>query len=293
MNARNLIVQIAVCLASCTHHTEVSSPASAPAVNVTLTHISYGNISNDITLSASIAYLNKSVVTAPIAGYIVKVYVQVGDKVKAGQPLCELESKEQHTLASANVPSVIIRAGQEGVLLNVSQQTGDYVQEGTPLCTLGVESSFVFLLNVPYEASEYVMKGKRCTLVLPDNARLTATIGNPLASMNVVSQTQPVMAYADAPFLPEGMNVKAVIPTAGHGLKMILPKKAVQSNEEFTSYWVMKLADDSTAIRVPVKIGNSSADSIEIEGTLSPDDRIILTGGYALPDSSKIRISHE
>lgn len=160
MNARNLIVQIAVCLASCTHHTEVSSPASAPAVNVTLTHISYGNISNDITLSASTAYLNKSVVTAPIADYIVKVYVQVGDKVKAGQPLCELESKEQHTLASANVPSVIIRAGQEGVLLNVSQQAGDYVQEGTPLCTLGVESSFVFLLNVPYEASECVMKGK-------------------------------------------------------------------------------------------------------------------------------------
>lgn len=293
MNARNLIVQIAVCLASCTHHTEVSTPASAPAVNVTLTHISYGNISNDITLSASTAYLNKSLVTAPIAGYIVKVYVQVGDKVKAGQPLYELESKEQHTLASANVPSVIIRAGQEGVLLNVSQQTGDYVQEGTPLCTLGVESSFVFLLNVPYEASECVMKGKRCTLELPDNARLTATIGNPLASMNAVSQTQPVMAYADAPFLPEGMNVKAVIPTVGHGLKMILPKKAVQSNEEFTSYWVMKLADDSTAIRVLVKIGNSSADSIEIEGTLSPDDRIILTGGYALPDGSKIRISHE
>ena len=55
----------------------------------------------------------------------------------------------------------------------------------------------------------------------------------------------------------------------------------------------MKLIDDSTAVRVPVKIGNSTADSMEVFGPLVPTDRIVLTGGYALPDSSKIIISHE
>ena len=55
----------------------------------------------------------------------------------------------------------------------------------------------------------------------------------------------------------------------------------------------MKLIDDSTAVRVPVETGNSTADSMEVFGSLTPADRIVLTGGYALPDSSKIIISHE
>ena len=90
------------------------------------------------------------------------------------------------------------------------------------------------------------------------------------------------------------MRLKAVIRVNGNEeLKMLLPKAAVQSNETLTSYWVMKLIDDSTAVRVPVKIGNSTVDSMEVRGSLTPADRIVLTGGYALPDSSKIIISHD
>ena len=116
-----------------------------------------------------------------------------------------------------------------------------------------------------------------------------------LATMNEVSQSEKTVATAaDAPFLPEGMNVKAVFISASTtDSAMLLPKSAVQSDETLTSYWVMKLIDDSTAIKVPVEAGNSTADSIEVRGRLTPADRIILTGGYALPDSSKIIISHE
>ena len=67
----------------------------------------------------------------------------------------------------------------------------------------------------------------------------------------------------------------------------------MQSDETLTEHWVMRLADDSTAVKVPVETGNSTADSIEIYGPLTPTDRIVLTGGYALADSSKIIISHE
>ena len=37
--------------------------------------------------------------------------------------------------------------------------------------------------------------------------------------------------------------------------------KAVQSNETLTEHWIMQLADDSTVTKVPVSIGNSTADS--------------------------------
>ena len=155
-------------------------------------------------------------------------------------------------------------------------------------------TDFIFLLDVPYEVSRHVASGESCSLVLPDGTYLPATIGEPLATVDAVSQTQPVRLYADAPPLPEGMRLKAVIRVNGNEeLKMLLPKSAVQSDETLTSYWVMKLIDDSTAVRVPVETGNSTADSMEVCGSLTPADRIVLTGGYALPDSSKIIISHE
>lgn len=75
---------------------------------------------------------------------------------------------------------------------------------------------------------------------------------------------------------------------------MILPKSAVQSDETLTEHWVMKLADDSTAVKVPVEVGNSNASEIEIKSTaLLPQDRIILTGGYGLEDGAKVIVTKE
>ena len=75
---------------------------------------------------------------------------------------------------------------------------------------------------------------------------------------------------------------------------MILPKSAVQSDETLTEHWVMKLVDDSTAVRVPIEVGNSNASEIEIKSTaLSPQDRIILTGGYGLEDGAKGVVTKE
>lgn len=289
-----MLSSIAICLVACNQNAEVGSAASEPSTAVTLTRVSYGNIRNDMVLSATTAYLNKSVVAAPIAGYVVKVHVRTGDRVKAGQPLFDLESKEQHALASPGMRPITIRAGEDGVVLDVRQQADNYAAEGTALCSLAEENSFVFLLNVPYEQSAHAVAGKACTLVLPDDTRLAATIGRALAVMNAESQSRPVMAYADAPFLPEGMSVKALLPVDETAEQMmILPKRAVQSDETLTGHWVMKLLNDSTAVKVPVEIGDSNADSVEVRGDLTPDDRIVLTGGYALADSSRIVIHEE
>lgn len=70
-----------------------------------------------------------------------------------------------------------------------------------------------------------------------------------------------------------------------------LPKSAVQCDETLTEHWIMRLADDSTAIKVLVNIGNSTTDSIEIlSPTLSLQDRIIQTGGYGLEDKARVTV---
>lgn len=114
--------------------------------------------------------------------------------------------------------------------------------------------------------------------------------------MNTTSQAQQVIARAKSPFLPKGMSVKVLITTNNTNKKeeMILPQNAIQSNEMLTEHWVMKLANDSTAVKVPIQTGNCNADSIEvISPSLSSADRIIQTGGYGLEDNSRVVITKE
>ena len=45
---------------------------------------------------------------------------------------------------------------------------------------------------------------------------------------------------------------------------MSLPKAAVLSDETQTNFWVMKMTDSTTAIKIPVKTGIETSDRIEI-----------------------------
>lgn len=293
MKAKCILLTYA-CLTACAGGNIENAALDRPATEVTLTHAIYGHITQETILMATTAYQNKTVVSAPIPSFASEVYVRVGKRVKAGELLYRLESKEQHALGQHSTP-IEIRAARPGIMIDVQAQTGSYVTEGMALCTMAEAGSLVFEINVPYEQLESVQRGSRCILELPDGKRLRATVQATLATMDEASQSEKIVATAaDAPFLPEGMNVKAVFISASTtDSAMLLPKSAVQSDETLTSYWVMKLIDDSTAIKVPVETGNSTADSIEVRGRLTPADSIILTGGYALPDSSKIIISHE
>ena len=69
-----------------------------PGTAVTLTHTAFGKIEKEIILSATTMYQNKSVVSAPIPAFITEVLVQPGSRVKAGDVLYRIESKEQHAL---------------------------------------------------------------------------------------------------------------------------------------------------------------------------------------------------
>ncbi|HAL81083.1 MAG TPA: RND transporter, partial [Mucilaginibacter sp.] len=70
-----------------------------------------------------------------------------------------------------------------------------------------------------------------------------------------------------------------------------LPKSAILANETQTAFWVMKLLNDTTAIKVPVKEGIQSGDRVEIlSPKFSSQDKIVVTGNYGLTDTAKVKI---
>lgn len=273
-----------------------------PRTDVEITTVRHGTISDNLELFANTIYLKRNVVTAPLPAYITRVNIRLGDKVQKGDILYELESKERRALGNrlnkidsslSTFGVIIVRAHSAGVVSTLDkQQTGDYVLEGTQLCTISESNDLAFQVNVPFEYINYVKTGKPCRIVLPDNSIHPAYISMPLSNMNVTAQTQSVLAKSKAPlFLPENLIVKVLINKGDDSEKQVLPLSCIQSDEMMKTFWVMRLINDSTAVRVPVKTGNKNQDEVEI---LSPRfdtaDKIVLNGSYGLGDTALVNI---
>lgn len=289
--------------------TENASEES-PRTAVTLTSPVLGKIDCETVLPAVTAYQSKASVSSPVPAFITETLCVPGSRVTAGQDIFVMQSKESRALGDeARIP---VKAAMDGIVLEVRQQIGDYVAEGVVLCTIAESSSLVFEINVPAEKMSEIGRQTRCFIELPDDTRLRAKILSSLVQMNVESQSVKLVAKAMAllqpkgtaiddgaqishrcvPFLPEGLNVKAIFTdNRKENVAMILSRAAVQSDEALTEHWVMKLSSDSTVVKVPVKVGNSSASEIEVVSEeLSVNDRIVQTGGYGLADGALVEI---
>lgn len=287
---------VALLITSCGAKTQKDESEPTPVTDVSVTVVYYGHIDRNIDLTATTAFLKKSIVAAPNASFITACYVQPGTRVHRGQALYRLESKERQALGSGmmgrDMGIVYVRASAAGIVTDVQQQTGGYVTEGAPLCSIADTGSMVFEVDVPAEDMRYAHPGSSCTIFLPDGRKVAATLSTPLATMDVSTQVQQVPAYAKVSFLPKGLRAKASLITSHAPSKtQILPRTAIQSDDNMTSFWIMKVDEKNCARKVPVTIGNSNASEIEV---ISPQllltDRIIADGSYGLQDGDKVKI---
>jgi multidrug efflux pump subunit AcrA (membrane-fusion protein) len=291
-------------LTSCKHAAKQDEEHAVTAKTpVEITCLQKGTVSDDLELFGNTLYLKRNVVTASIPAFITTVRIKLGDKVKEGEVLYEMESKERRALGNSaakldssfsNFGLVRIKASASGIISTLDkQQPGDYVLEGTQLCTIASSNDLAIQVNVPFEYAALAKQGASCTLLLPDNTLHRATFTKSLSAMNAMSQTQGILAKPDeALLLPENMVVKVAVSKASTGITQVVPKSCVLSDEMMKEFWVMKLINDSTAIKVSVKTGNKNMQQVEILAPVfAATDRIISSGNYGLPDTASVKIT--
>jgi hypothetical protein len=285
-------------LMSCSGKVQTDDTTEQPHVtDVSVTTVSYGHIDSEIELTAVTAFLRKNVVTAPNSSFITACYVQPGTIVHFGQKLYQLESKERQALGGdmmggRNMGVVNVTASTSGVITEVQQQSGGYVTEGSPLCSIANTGSEVFEVDVPTEDMRYAQPGTSCRIALPDGRTVDALLSTPLATMDVTAQVQQVPAHAKVSFLPEGLRAKAMLKIRNTGKQLqILPKAAIQSDDNMTSFWILVVNRDNSVKKVAVTVGNSNVDEMEVlSPTLFQSDRIVTTGSYQLQEGDKVRV---
>ena len=292
-----LIIYLSGCNNSSSTKSEKIPKVSTP---VTVTSVVSTAISEMISFNAVSQYQRKNMVKSTINGYIERSFVNQGDIVQAGKALYSIKTKEGEALSKYAAQDssfkftgkLTIVAPVTGIVIESTKQTNDYVSDGEQLCVIAAQSSFVFLLNVPFEQNKYASLGRSCSILLPDSILLNGTISGKLSTVDPVSQTQSyIVKPVNATVLPENLSVLVQINKSSKDNTQVIDKSSVLSDETLENFWVMRLINDTTAVKTPVKTGIATEDKIEI---LSPafthSDRIINTGNYGLADTAYVNI---
>ncbi len=299
---KRIAIPFLLLLAGCHGGAPADEAGPTPRAQVQAVQVSTQNLTQYRTFPATSTYPRKSIVTAPVAGYVTGVKVRLGDRVTAGQVLFTLETKERRALGNSitridptlkGFGLVTVTAPSPGIISVLTiQQPGDYLLEGAPLCTVAESSQLVFQLNLPYEYHALGQGRPACTIILPDSTRLAGTVQAPLASVSP-GQSEIYLVKPDKPpgVIPENLIVQVRLTQNRQPNAQTLPAACVLADETLHNFWVMKLVNDSTAVKVPVTLGVQNPSEIEIKNPIfSPTDRILSSGNYGLADTAKVKL---
>ncbi|HET8572689.1 MAG TPA: efflux RND transporter periplasmic adaptor subunit [Edaphocola sp.] len=265
---------------------------------VMITHPGIRSLADDNSFNAVSVFRNKSILKSSFSGYVQKIFVNAGDAVKKGQPLFILTTKEAKAIGRLNdsvlqfTGNIMIRSHEDGYVTRLNCQQGDYVMEGDQLCALADKQGFMFLLSVPFELCQSVKTGKSCDVLLPDGRHINGYISSELPSVDSVSQSkQYLVRIAGEWRLPEKLIVRISFITAIAYNAIVLPKSALLTDETENRWWVMKMLNDSIAVKIPVEKGMETDSLVQIlSPVLSPHDNILISGNYGLPDTAMVHI---
>jgi biotin carboxyl carrier protein len=268
---------------------------------VTVVHPSVGSITEYIDLNATSAFLSATPIKADIGGYIVKTTVQEGDRVAKEQELFVIRSKESARLGNtiSRLDSSFRFSGEFhikspgfGYITHIMNNTGDYVQDGETLASLNNSNSLVFLLDLPYELTPYITLNTKVDIELPDGKHIQGILSHPMPTVDPASQTRRYIIQVPEGYDTPGDLIARVkfIRKSKEGI-ITLPKEAILTSEVQDTFWIMKMTDSTTAVKIGIQKGIEGNDKVEIlTPQLMESDQILLTGNYGLPDTARVII---
>lgn len=271
------------------------------SVPVTLTSIDTTGVASYVELNATATYLAKTIIKANATGYLSTVNVASNDYVNSGKVLFTLKTRESKALGNTiNKIDPSLKFGNDikvvatssGFVNAINVQQGNYVQDGDQLAIINDANSFAIVLSLPYELKKFVRIGATLDAILPDGKSIKTTVSKFMPTVDAVSQTQSVvLKVIGKQDIPENLIIKVRIKKSSNANVISLPKAAVLSDETETDFWIMKMINANTAIKVPVEKGEETEDQVEIlSPVLTKKDQILLTGNYGVADTIKVKV---
>lgn len=202
-------------------------------------------------------------------------------KVQQAEALLALKQKQQDALS--------VRAGISGVLADLPHQVGEHVDPGTTLAKVVQLDQLKASLKIAETQARDIQIGQPAEIdthngVIPGKVmRIDPAVMNGTVTVDVeLAGAMPQGARPD-------LSVDGTIDLDRMANVLYVGRPAF-GNENSTISLFKLSADGKTAIRVPVKVGRASVNSIQVIEGLQDGDTVILSDMSRWDNTDKIRL---
>ncbi|MBR6954540.1 MAG: HlyD family efflux transporter periplasmic adaptor subunit [Clostridia bacterium] len=246
-----------------------------------------GTISNALSYTGTVQLVNTQNCTAPSAAKVREVYVAVGDRVKEGDKLVRLSTGET------------LKADFDGRVNKVDAAKGDEVTPGASLVQVADFDHMRVSFRIGESDINEVTLGQACRVTVPSAG---AAFETSVATIDYASYSGNNVAYYNATLdldtsgtdqIYPGMQATITLPQEEAADVVVLRMDALSTARDNTAF-VYKQQEDGTMAQVPVTVGVSNGNYVEIKSGVAEGETVFavakqeetLSGWAAMLNSS-------
>jgi HlyD family secretion protein len=205
----------------------------------------------------------------------------------------KMSAEGKYLGAKAQLSYSEIRSPIDGVITDRPLYVGDLATTNLPLLTVMNVSKLIAKGHLPQSEAAQLKAGNAAeikVLGVEEPIEGKVTLVSPALDPGSTTLEVWVEARKPNPALRPGITVQVEMTAKTDKDALVVPAAAVFKNPEGGGDYVLVAGTDDKAHLKTVHVGLRSADSAEIISGIKEGDPVITTGGYAVPDGTKIKI---
>jgi len=179
-----------------------------------------------------------------------------------------------------------IRAPFDGRVVSRLINIGEYATAGKDIVRLVETDAIEVSTQIPIDSSHYLHEGQQTAVVI-ENHSVTATVRAVVPVGDIASRTLEIRLTLPSGSAYVGDAAKVLIPSAAPHTVLAVPRDALVLREDNT--YVFKVDGKGIANRVAVETGTEDGALVEVHGSLTAGDRVIVRGAERLEAGQKVR----
>jgi len=225
---------------------------------------------------------------------------QLADLQRVGkeQALKSAEGQKESALgkyhgAAAQLSYSLIKSPIDGVVTDRPLNVGDLATANQPLLTVMNISKLIAKGHIPQSEAAQLKVGNPAQLKVPgmdDPIEGKITLVSPALDPGSTTIEVWVEAKKPNPALRPGITVQVAMTAKTVKDAVVVPAAAVYKNPEGNGNYVLVAGTDEKAHVKPVQLGIRNGEDAQIASGINPGDPVITSGGYAVPDGTKIKV---
>jgi len=180
----------------------------------------------------------------------------------------------------------------DGVVTDRPLYAGDLANANQPILTLMNTSRLIAKSHIPQSEAAVLKVGDLAEVKIPgldEPVKARVSLVSPALDPGSTTIEVWVEAKKPDPALRPGMSVEVLMTAKTVNEALIVPTAAVFKSLEGAEY-VLLAGSDGQAHQKAVQVGIRNAEFTQIVSGINAGDAVIISGGYALPDKTKIKV---